>query len=445
LLVAACGSRRDEAELIELARGAGGVATTTTARERLVIGDIGSFDDDAGSSPAASVPGTGRATGGPTTAPAAGASSPRCARQLAPVVIGSVGQLSGVFGSILKPQVQAVQAWVASVNAAGGLRCHPIRYLTADDKGDPSTHQALVRRLVEEEGVIAFVNIVAPLSGNASLSYLAERRIPVVGTEGASPWVYGNPMYFPQHTSGEELLEGALAGAARYGRSHGGLRRYGQVSCIEAAQCSGLHGRAPEWAARYGLDLVYRGQVSLTQPDFTSACQSAQQAGAQLFVMGVDTNSVFRLLRACHSIGYRPVFITGGPLATPALAKDPEAQGSLIMTNTIPPTHTDNPSVARLAEVLARHAPHLDVDTATLTGWASAMLFERAARDLADTPTSQSILEGLWSIQDEDLGGITQPLTFLRGRTVPPRICYWTTEIRDGSYADVGGGERVCE
>ena len=287
--------------------------------------------------------------------------------------------------------------------------------------------------------------MAAPLSGNAAVSYLTEHRIPVVGTESASPWVYSSPMYFPQHTSGEALLEGAVAGAKRYGRTHGGLRRYGQVSCIEAAQCSGLHGRAPEWANRYGLDLVYRGQVSLSQPDFTSACQAAQQAGAQLFVMGVDTNSAFRLLRNCHSIGYRPVFITGGPLATPALAKDPEAEGSLIMTNAISPSHTDNPSVARLASVLSRYAPHLAVDTATMTGWVAAMLFERAVRDITEQPTSESILEGLWSIQDEDLGGITQPLTFVRNRPTPPRICYWTTEVRDGEYVDVGDGERVCE
>lgn len=446
LLVAACGSRRDEADLLALARGEGGSTSTTASDRSTGSDDVVSIGGD-GLAPSASAPTAagGSAPRGTTPAGGASAAAQRCPRQLSPIVIGSVGQLSGVFGGILKPQVGAVQAWVASVNAGGGLRCHPVRYLTADDRGDPSTHQALVRRMVEEEGVIAFVNMVAPLSGNASVSYLTERRIPVVGTEAASPWVYSSPMFFPQHTSGEILLEGALAGAARYGRSHGGLRRYGQVSCIEAAQCSGLHGRAPEWAERYGLDLVYRGQVSLTQPDFTSACQSAQQAGAELFVMGVDTNSAYRLLRGCHSIGYRPVFITGGPLATPALAKDPEAQGALIMTNTMPPSRTGHPGVARLASVLARHAPHLAVDTATMTGWVSALLFERAASGISEPPTSQSLLEGLWSIQDDDLGGITQPLTFVRGRTAPPRICYWTTEIRGGEYVDVGEGERVCE
>jgi branched-chain amino acid transport system substrate-binding protein len=354
-----------------------------------------------------------------------------------------VGEQSGVFGSILKPGVEAVQAWAKSLNASGGLRCHPIKYIVADDGGDPSTNQALVQQLVERDHVVAFVDMDAPLAGNASVSYLTQHRIPVIGSEAGSPWFYSSPMYFPQTSSGSYVLEAVVAGVAGYGKSIG-TTRYGQVTCIEAALCAGLYSEAPAYAKKFGIQLVYRGQGSLTQPDFTSICQSAQKAGAQLFDMGLDTNSDFRLLQNCQSVGYHPVFVTGGALATPALARSPLAKGILVVLPEIPPSHLTNPSIARFKQVLDQYAPGLDVDTATMNGWVSAQLLQAASGAISEPPTSASILQGLWSIKNNDLGGVTGPITFTANQNATPSVCYWSVKVEGGTYVDVGNGQRIC-
>jgi branched-chain amino acid transport system substrate-binding protein len=367
-----------------------------------------------------------------------------CTRQLSPIVIGSVGEYSGILGAVLKPGMHAVQAWAASVNAQGGLKCHPVKYITADDGGDPSTHQALVRRLVEEQGVIAFVQMSAPLAGQASVSYLTEHQIPVVGGSGSSPWYYQSPVYFPQRTDGPYEVEGTFAAIARYGHANG-MSDYGQVICIEAAQCKAYDDKAPEYANKYGLNLKYRGQASIAQPDYTSTCQNAQRAGVRLFLLAMDTNSARRLFRTCKSVAFNPVFVTGGALATPDLITDPSAEGALVLSFSIPPMYSGNPSLAHFQGVLEQYAPGLAVDTATIPGWISAMLFERAAQNVSDPPTSASLLQGVWSIKDDDLGGITAPLTFTQGRNPVSKICYWNMKIHGGALVDVSNRSRACE
>jgi len=52
----------------------------------------------------------------------------------------------------------AARAWVASVNAAGGLAgCHPVKLVVGDDGDDPAKAKAIVKKMVEEDKVVAFV------------------------------------------------------------------------------------------------------------------------------------------------------------------------------------------------------------------------------------------------------------------------------------------------
>ncbi|MEY2432561.1 MAG: branched-chain amino acid transport system substrate-binding protein [Acidimicrobiaceae bacterium] len=453
LLVTACGSRRSDAELLALARGADSTGTEPGGTSVVGVGGASGSTSigGAGVTGPGAIPGqspdvVGRGAAGqgdPAASDDAAVAAP-CPHQLSPIIIGSVGEYSGILGAVLKPGMQAVQAWAASVNADGGLKCHPVQYIVADDGGDPSTHQALVRRLVEEQGVIAFVHMSAPLAGQASFSYLSEHQIPVVGGSGSQPWYFQSPTYFMAMTDGLAAVEGDIAAIAKWGHANG-MSNYGQVVCLEAAQCKVWDDKAPEYTQRYGLNLVYRGQASLTQPDFTAVCQNAQDAGVQLFLVALDTNSARRLFRNCKSVGYSPVFVTGGALVTPDLIADDEAEGALAVTATIPPIHTDNPSIARFQSVLAQFAPGLALNMGSIPGWPSAMLFERAAQSVSEPPTSASLLQALWSIKDDDLGGITAPLTFNEGQNAVPRICFWTLRIHDRAIVDASDGSRTCE
>src|SRR5436305_1927585 len=81
-----------------------------------------------------------------------------------------------------RPGGAAAPAWVADVNARGGLAGHPVQLITADDRGDPSQAVSLARRLVEQDGVIAFFGLPDPTTAQAILAYLETKGVPAIGS-----------------------------------------------------------------------------------------------------------------------------------------------------------------------------------------------------------------------------------------------------------------------
>jgi len=80
------------------------------------------------------------------------------------VVIGSVGEQSGLAGSAVARRCPDRAAWVSYVNSLGGLRCHPIKYIAATMALIRPANASLTQQLVEQDGVVAFVYNDAPLA-----------------------------------------------------------------------------------------------------------------------------------------------------------------------------------------------------------------------------------------------------------------------------------------
>jgi branched-chain amino acid transport system substrate-binding protein len=475
LLTSACGTRLDHARMLADNRaGSGGGAATHSAATAPVAGaaPVAAPVAAAGGAPTATAPGAG--TTAPTVPPAAvtgvnspapaagqqsnsaaatssgtnpGASVPvaahACTGQEPPVVIGTVGEQSGVFGGFIGGGPRAVQAWAQMVNARGGLNCHPVKYVVADDGGDPSRHQSLVKQLVEQDHVIAIVQSDAPLTGQSSVQYLVAKGIPVIGNEGGEPWSYENPTYFPQATNSAPLVIASIAGAADVAKARG-ITDIGEFNCIEAPACSSFYPKFREYAPKFGLNLVYGAQVSLTLPDYTAQCQGAKQAGARVLFMGLDGNSQSRVARSCKGVGYSPIYTSTSSAVVLGLADDPNLNGITFTLQVLPWMITSNPRVQEYRAALAKYAPSQPPDGASIIGWTSAKLFEAAAAASGGTPTSAGLLKALWSMKGNTLGGLTYPLTYAKGKNAPQTMCYWLVQIKDGAFLSPDNGKMRC-
>ena len=375
--------------------------------------------------------------------PPVGSAPPRgvCTTALPPVVIGSVSTLSGFAGEAVGAGPKAVQAWAAAVNASGGLQCHPVKYIVADDSGDPSRHQTLLQQLVEQDKVIAFVHNAAPLSGYSSVNYINSKRVPVIGNEGGSSWFYDSPYFFPQGlTGGNELPETYFAALASARRT-GDRLKLAVLSCVEAPDCTRVDNVADAMAKKYGLDLVYKAKATLTQPDYTSHCLRAQQEGAEALLTAMEGNSIHRIARSCSGVGFKPIYVYG-PAVRRDFAGNPDLEGFIGTVFTRTWFDTTNPVIAEMHSALSKYAPGLAPDVMTASGWTSAKVFELAAKQLPEKPSSDAILRGLWSIKDDDLGGITSPLTYVEGQPSKRLGCFWTPTVKGGRWT--GGDTRMC-
>src|SRR5207302_4700076 len=91
--------------------------------------------------------------------------------------IGNVMPYSGsleVFGAIGKAEA----AYFEMINERGGINGRKVRFISYDDKSDPSTALSLTRDLVEEEKVAQMFGSFETPGNYAVRQYLNERQMP---------------------------------------------------------------------------------------------------------------------------------------------------------------------------------------------------------------------------------------------------------------------------
>ena len=86
-----------------------------------------------------------------------------------------------------------------------------------------------------------------------------------------------------------------------------------------------------------------------------------------------------------------------------------------VQTN-FPWTDSDTPAQAAYQLAMKTYAPGLAGSASTAAEWASGMLATAADQFLGSAPTSAQFLQGLWSIKNNDLGGLAPPLDLHRER-----------------------------
>ena len=395
-----------------------------------------------GASTAAAPPAAGP---GGTTDEAAKAAPALDPQDRSPILIASLGTLSGPAGSIIRQTAEGVQVWTAWINARGGINGRPVKHIMADDGGDPARYRAELQRLVQGEKVVALVGNPDALTGAVGVQYTTEKRVPYIGGDGGGDWFYQSPMYFPQGTVGYPFAEAELRDAALYAKEQK-KSKFGTVTCTEADFCRVADRIWNEQAAEVGLDPVYRGRTSLVQPDFTAECLAAQRAGAELLEVALDANSILRLATSCARQGYKPLL--GWPAG---IAKDDQKansylQGARISLFTFPWMQGDTPGTAEFQDAMKRYGKSLRPFTAGHAGgWVSARMFEKAVGAVPGKVTREGVLAGLWTFRDETLGGLTSPLTFTKDQKAPRTRCWVRVVIKDGEFQRQRDGQFICQ
>jgi branched-chain amino acid transport system substrate-binding protein len=77
--------------------------------------------------------------------------------------------------------------------------------------------------------------------------------------------------------------------------------------------------------------------------------------------------------------------------------------------------------------------------------WAAGLLFEAAAQagHLGDNPTPAQVLDGLYALKGETLGGLTAPLTFKKGKATS-LPCWFYYQVKDGKFTTPFGEHPTC-
>ena len=320
--------------------------------------------------------------------------------------------MSGFVGYLFAPGAKAVSAWAAEINERGGVNCHTVKHLIGDSGGDPARYQSLVRQFVEREGVIAFVFNPDSFAAQAAADYLEQKQVPVLGGGGGEMFTYDKSMQFPIFAMGVPMQMNQVFQASRVWIPQG-KKKIGTVACVEAEYCPIFDKTVKEFAPKFGFDVVYQADVTITAPDYTATCLEARNKGVQAFITSLDGQTNQRLVNSCAKVGFSAPIAAASIQGTDDFKDNPNMVGSLVGMN-VAPWFMNTPAVAEHRAVFKKHVRDAIFGPGAINGWTTAKAFEAVTKNVprSGAVTSKDILNGLNSLNGDDLGGLTYPLRF---------------------------------
>ena len=315
-----------------------------------------------------------------------------------------------------------------SQNACGGLNGHVIQLVFGDDQGDPSTAVTVAQRQIQNDHIKAFVGNIQVLTVDAMVKVVNDSGIPIIGSDITNNTWFTQKLMFP---------EGAPPQAISYGYIDAGVRYHhetalGDVYCLEVPQACQQIDRAftelTKTVTIAGKKATNKKstQVSITSPSYTSQCQQFKDAGVKALAMTFDAASQKRLVQSCNQVGFHPKLIAY-PLG---VGNEKQFLGEPLLGNTYIPLNTfawmanSTPAEKYYQASVKRFNPGFTTGDAAGLGWTSGALLVKAGAKLTgkDGTTTKELIDGLYALHGDTLGGLTAPLTFRRGAN--PRIPY---------------------
>ncbi|HVW34630.1 MAG TPA: ABC transporter substrate-binding protein, partial [Acidimicrobiia bacterium] len=315
---------------------------------------------------------------------------------------------SGPIGAVFASVQVATRAWVADINTRGGLAGHPVNVLYGDDGGDGARALAIARRMVEQDKVLFFLNLYQVTTADAVIPYLEQKNVPIIMSSGGLPdedhsAIVFNPMVGADYGFVSIMAESLKALSDK--------RKIAVLYCRETKACPNANRRLKENQDKLGVQVVYEAEVSIAQPDYTAEVIQARNSGADVLANIADAASGIRIIRSALRQNWHPVFLATQAANDDVTLKAPDLKGLITVTQGTAP-YMNGPWMADYREAVAKYVPGGAMGGTGAAAWAGVKLVERIASAWGDEVTTPKVIDSLYALKGETLGGLIPPLTF---------------------------------
>jgi branched-chain amino acid transport system substrate-binding protein len=222
-----------------------------------------------------------------------------------------------------------------------------------------------------------------------------------------------------------------------------GASKLGIAYCVEIAICKESLPSFQKVAASAGVTLVSEQGVSATSASYAAPCLAMKSAGADLFYPDITQAVIPLFLTQCKEQGWTP--LVAGSTIAPYWATNPIFNHFAGSTQAFP--WFENAPVANTyRQAMQTYDPAALQGTLTVgpVVWTGGLLFEAGAQagHLGDNPTSQQLMAGLDTLQNDTLGGASVPLTFTNGNRA--QDCGFAISASNGQFTTPLGTDPIC-
>jgi ABC-type branched-subunit amino acid transport system substrate-binding protein len=305
---------------------------------------------------------------------------------------------------------RAHAAFFQMINEQGGVNGRRIKLLSLDDAYSPPRTVEQIRKLVEQEDVLAIFSSFGTPPNTAIYKYLNAKKVPhLFVSSGAAefydpkgaPWTMGwRPNY---------VLEGRIYGKyLLQANPNAKVAVLYQHDDVGKDYLRGLREGLREQAARM---IVAEASYEVTDPTVDSQVVALHASGADTFFHFGTPKPTAQAIRKIWDIGWRPLQFVGNPAASVATVMKPagldKSVGILTAAFLKDPTDTHwqkDPGFQRWLAWMKRYYPEGDTsDFYNVYAYSTAQTMVQVLKQCGDDLTRENVMRQATSLNDLEL------------------------------------------
>ncbi len=285
------------------------------------------------------------------------------------------------------------------INEEGGINGRKIKYFIRDDQYNPAQTAAVVKELVERQGIFAFVGGVSAAGGLAVKDFLAQNKVIWVGP-ATSVKEYVFPVQ-PYLFSVYPLYEDEASVLTKYIVETLKFKKIGILYQNDTYGKNGFDG-CKQRLATYKMSLVAEIPVEPTEKDLASQILRLKNSGAEAVLMYVNPTTAVITLKTAANVGYKPQWVSSNTLSDyPLMYKISGGLWEGVITGNfgeIP--DSKNPLMVKYKEAAKRMAPEERWGTFYSAGILFADPIVEALKKVGRNLSTEAVLKALNAIKD---------------------------------------------
>jgi branched-chain amino acid transport system substrate-binding protein len=313
------------------------------------------------------------------------------------VILGSFLPLQSGLAAGATQMKEGNDAYFKSVNDAGGVNGRKIEWIVENDSYNPQQTAAVVKKLVDRDGVFALVSTLGTVTNLAVLPFLAQRGVPIVNPAGGHMLlnkptdknVFG---ILPLSSEiGESMVEFATGklGAKR-------VAIFFQNDQFGKDQRDG----AAEALKKQNMQPVAEASYVPSDVDISAQVVALKQADPDTVILGIIPKHAALFVKEAQRLGWKPKVVGHNTVADPVvldLAGAEALEGVYVNLMTAVDS-MNTPAVKKANEILAKYYPHTKPGYYPYLGMAGGIIMVEALKRSGNDLTRTKLIGALESL-----------------------------------------------
>jgi ABC-type branched-subunit amino acid transport system substrate-binding protein len=334
---------------------------------------------------------------------AAAAILPEVARSADPgvtkdkVILGSFLPLQSGLAAGATQMKEGCDAYFKYINDSGGVSGRKIEWIVENDSYNPQQTAAVVKKLVDRDGIFAIVSTLGTVTNLAVLPFLAQRGVPIINPAGGHMLlnkptdknVFG---ILPLSSEiGESMTDFAVTklGAKR-------VAIFFQNDQFGKDQRDG----AVEALKKHNLQSVAEASYVPSDVDVSAQVVALKQANPDAVILGIIPKHAALFVKEAQRLGWKPKIVGHNTVADPVvldLAGAEALEGVYVNLMTAVDS-MDTPAVKNANKILAKYYPQTKPGYYPYLGMAGAIIIVEAMKRAGGDLTRAKLITSLESL-----------------------------------------------